>query len=52
MLNRGNGAEPKSLDPHYTEGTWEAAITGDLMYLLIFSAVSMTAATMLFRRTL
>jgi oligopeptide transport system substrate-binding protein len=31
VLNRGNGAEPKSLDPHYTEGTWEAAITGELM---------------------
>jgi oligopeptide transport system substrate-binding protein len=30
-LNRGNGAEPKSLDPHHTEGTWEAAITGDLL---------------------
>jgi oligopeptide transport system substrate-binding protein len=31
VLNRGNGAEPKSLDPHFTEGTWEAAITGELM---------------------
>jgi len=30
-LNRGNGAEPKSLDPHHTEGTWESAITGDLL---------------------
>ena len=29
-----------------------AAITGDLMYLLAFSVVAMTAATMLFRRTL
>ena len=28
------------------------AITGDLTYLLIFSTVAMTAATMLFRRTL
>jgi ABC-2 type transport system permease protein len=28
------------------------AITGDLLYLLIFSVVSMTAATMLFKRTL
>ena len=28
------------------------AITGDLMYLAIFSVISMTAATMLFRRTL
>jgi oligopeptide transport system substrate-binding protein len=30
-LNRGNGAEPKSLDPHHIEGTWEAAITGELL---------------------
>jgi ABC-2 type transport system permease protein len=28
------------------------AITGDLLYLLAFSAVTMTAATMLFKRTL
>jgi ABC-2 type transport system permease protein len=28
------------------------AITGDLVYLLAFSAVTMTAATMLFKRTL
>jgi ABC-2 type transport system permease protein len=28
------------------------AITGDLAYLLVFSAVAMTAATMLFKRTL
>ena len=28
------------------------AITGDLVYLLIFSVVAMTRATMLFRRTL
>lgn len=31
VLNRGNGAEPKSLDPHHTEGTWESAITGELL---------------------
>jgi oligopeptide transport system substrate-binding protein len=31
VFNRGNGAEPKSLDPHHTEGTWEGAITGDLL---------------------
>jgi ABC-2 type transport system permease protein len=29
-----------------------AAITGDIAYLAIFSVVAMTAATMLFRRTL
>lgn len=29
-----------------------AAITGDLLYLLLFSAIAMTAATLLFRRTL
>jgi len=28
------------------------AITGDILYLLVFSAVTMTAATMLFKRTL
>jgi hypothetical protein len=28
------------------------AIAGDLVYLTFFSAVAMTAATMLFRRTL
>ena len=34
------------------KNTGFAAIGGDLMYLLVFSAVAMTAATMLFRRTL
>ena len=29
-----------------------AAITGDLLYLLLFSAIAMTAATLLFKRTL
>jgi oligopeptide transport system substrate-binding protein len=29
-LNRGNGGEPKSLDPHHIDGTWEANIEGDL----------------------
>jgi ABC-2 type transport system permease protein len=28
------------------------AVVGDLVYLLLFSAVAMTAATKLFRRTL
>lgn len=31
VLNRGNGAEPDSLDPHFIGGTWEANIVGDLM---------------------
>jgi oligopeptide transport system substrate-binding protein len=29
-LNRGNGGEPKSLDPHHIDGTWESNIDGDL----------------------
>jgi oligopeptide transport system substrate-binding protein len=32
VLNRGNaGGDPSSLDPHYTQGTWENNIVGDLM---------------------
>jgi ABC-2 type transport system permease protein len=34
------------------KNTGFSAIGGDLMYLLVFSAISMTAATMLFKRTL
>ena len=30
-LNRGNGGEPRSLDPDYVNGQWEANIEGDLM---------------------
>jgi oligopeptide transport system substrate-binding protein len=30
-LVRGNGAEIKSLDPHYIDGTWEANVVGDLL---------------------
>jgi oligopeptide transport system substrate-binding protein len=30
VLNRGNGAEPKSLDPHHSEGTWENNVIGEL----------------------
>jgi ABC-type oligopeptide transport system substrate-binding subunit len=26
---RGNGAEIKSLDPHYIDGNWEANVVGD-----------------------
>ena len=31
VLDRGNGAEIKSLDPHYIDGTWEANVVGDLL---------------------
>jgi oligopeptide transport system substrate-binding protein len=31
VLNRGNGAEPKSLDPDYIDGIWESQIAGDLL---------------------
>ena len=34
------------------KNTGFVAITGDLLYLALFSALAMTAATMLFRRTL
>jgi ABC-2 type transport system permease protein len=34
------------------KNTGFAAIGGDLLYLVVFSAIAMTAATMLFRRTL
>ena len=34
------------------KNTGFGAITGDILYLLAFSAVTMTAATMLFKRTL
>ena len=30
-LVRGNGAEIKSLDPHYIDGTWEANVVGDAL---------------------
>jgi oligopeptide transport system substrate-binding protein len=30
-LNRGNGAEPDSLDPHHVGGTWEENIVGDML---------------------
>ena len=29
-LNRGNGGEIRSLDPHYIQGQWEANVLGDL----------------------
>jgi oligopeptide transport system substrate-binding protein len=31
FLVRGNGAEIKSLDPHYIDGQWEANVVGDLL---------------------
>jgi oligopeptide transport system substrate-binding protein len=31
VLNRGNGGEPKSMDPHYIDGVWEMNIVGDLL---------------------
>jgi ABC-2 type transport system permease protein len=34
------------------KNTGLGAITFDLLYLLVFSAICMTAATMLFKRTL
>ncbi|MGY9105626.1 MAG: peptide ABC transporter substrate-binding protein, partial [Alphaproteobacteria bacterium] len=30
VLNRGNGGEPKSIDPHFIQGTWETNIDLDL----------------------
>ena len=34
-LNRGNGAEIKSLDPDFIDGTWEANVVGDLIVGLV-----------------
>ena len=31
VLNRGNGAEPKSLDPHFIDGIGESTIDGDIL---------------------
>src|SRR5262245_59383145 len=31
VLNRGNGPEPKSLDPALIDGIWEAQISGDML---------------------
>jgi oligopeptide transport system substrate-binding protein len=36
LLNRGNNAEPLSLDPHKASGTWENNIIGD-MFLGLFT---------------
>jgi hypothetical protein len=34
-LNRGNGGEPASLDPHFIDLTLEANIVGDLLVGLV-----------------
>src|SRR6185437_7863586 len=31
VFNRGNAAEPMSLDPHHVQGNWELNIVGDMM---------------------
>ena len=31
VINRGNGAEPESLDPALIDGIWEARISGDML---------------------
>jgi ABC-type oligopeptide transport system substrate-binding subunit len=31
VLNRGNGAEPASLDPNLVQANWEDNIVGDMM---------------------
>jgi oligopeptide transport system substrate-binding protein len=38
VLNRGNGGEPKSMDPHYVDGAWEFNIVGDLLIGLFTEA--------------
>ncbi len=35
VLNRGNGAEPKSLDPHFIDGLDESNIDGDILIGLL-----------------
>ncbi len=41
-LVRGNGAEIKSLDPHYIDGQWEANVVGDLLVGLTTDAADGT----------
>jgi len=38
VLNRGNSAEPSTLDPHKMTGTWESRIVGDLFVGLYTAA--------------
>ena len=40
VYNMGNAAEPASLDPHHSQGTWEDAIIGDLMMGLTTESVT------------
>jgi len=40
VLNRGNGAEIKSLDPHFIDGLNESNVEGDLLMLTIDTPVS------------
>lgn len=39
-LVRGNGAEIKSLDPHYIDGQWEANVVGDVLIGLTTDAAN------------
>jgi oligopeptide transport system substrate-binding protein len=39
-LVRGNGAEVKSLDPHYIDGQWEANVVGDMLVGLTTDAAN------------
>ena len=40
VLRRANGAEPDSLDPHKSSGTWEANIIGDMLLGLMTDDVN------------
>ena len=42
FLVRGNGAEIKSLDPHYIDGQWEANVVGDMLIGLTTDAADGT----------
>jgi len=42
-LVRGNGAELKSLDPHYIDGNWESNVVGDMLIGLTTDAPDGTA---------
>ncbi len=42
-LNRGNGAEPSTLDPHLATGDWENNIVGDMFMGLMTEAPDGTA---------
>jgi len=40
VLRRANGAEPDSLDPHKSSGTWEANIIGDMLLGLMTDGIN------------